>query len=119
MGLASSPMPEPDLSKRLGRSCPALVEPYARVEQPVGDIVEGGLVFGQEELLEHEPDPGGPQRRQLPVRKLGDIEAGHPNRSTARAVEGADEMQQRRLARPRRSDDGGQLTLVDGKADPA
>ena len=25
----------------------------------VGDVVEDGGVFGEEELLEHEPDPGG------------------------------------------------------------
>jgi hypothetical protein len=28
------------------------------VQQPVGDVVQHGLVLGEEELLEHEPDPG-------------------------------------------------------------
>ena len=34
------------------------------VEQSVGHVVQNGLVLGQEELLEDEPDPGGPQRRR-------------------------------------------------------
>ena len=41
------------------------------VEEAVGHVVEHALVFGQEELLEHEADPGGPQRGQLPVRTVG------------------------------------------------
>ena len=36
-------------------------------------------MLGQEELLEHEPDPGGPQRRHLPVAQLGHVQAGHPH----------------------------------------
>ena len=46
------------------------------VEEPVGHVVEDGLVLGQEELLEHEPDPGRPQRGQLPVAHGGHVEAG-------------------------------------------
>src|ERR1700678_1250723 len=32
------------------------------VEEAVGNIVKRALVLGQEELLEHEADPGSPQR---------------------------------------------------------
>ena len=37
-------------------------------------------MLGQEELLEHEADPGGPQRGQLAVGELLDVEAGDPTR---------------------------------------
>jgi len=37
------------------------------VEEAVGHVVEHALVLGQEELLEHEADPSGPQRGQLPI----------------------------------------------------
>ena len=40
------------------------------VEEPVGHVVEHALVLGQEELLEDEADPGGPQRGQLAVGEL-------------------------------------------------
>ena len=39
----------------------------AAVEQPVGDVVERRLATEQEERLEDEPDPPGPERRQLAV----------------------------------------------------
>ena len=42
-------------------------------QQPVGDVAQDGLVLGEEELLEHEPDPGGAQRRQLPVAQRRDV----------------------------------------------
>jgi hypothetical protein len=35
-------------------------------------------VLGQEELLEDEADPGGPQRGQLAVGQLLDVEVGDP-----------------------------------------
>ena len=60
----------------------------AGVEQPVGDVVERGLVLGQEELLEHEADPRGAQRGQLSVAKLGDVESGDPDRARAWADRG-------------------------------
>ena len=104
---------EADLSERLGCRVLAFVEPDARVEQPVGDIVECGLVLGQEELLEHESDACRSKRRQLPVRNLCDIEPGHTYGACARTVQGADQVEQRRLARPRGSDDGDKLTVAD------
>src|ERR1035441_3615107 len=38
---------------------------YPGIEPPVGDVVGGGGVLGEEELLEHEADPGGPQGGDL------------------------------------------------------
>ena len=76
------------------------------VEQPVGDVVERALVLGEEELLEDEADPGRPQRDELPVATAGDVEAGDADRARGRPVEGAHQVEQRRLARARRPDDG-------------
>ena len=75
-------------------------------------------MLGQEELLEHEADPGGPQRGQLPVGELGHVEAGDPHVAGAGPVQAAHQVQQGGLARPRRADDGDQLALGDGEGDP-
>ena len=88
------------------------------VEEPVGHVVEDALVLGQEELLEHEADPGGPQRGQLrseswatskPVIRTWP-ELGR-SRLPIRCNKGG-------LARPRRPHDADQLALGDGEGDP-
>ena len=66
----------------------------AGVEEAVGHVVEGALVLGQEELLEDEADPGGPQRGQLAVGEPLDVEAGDPHMAGAGPVQGAHQMQQ-------------------------
>ena len=86
------------------------------VEQAVGDVVEDRGVLGEEELLEHEPDPRRPQRGQLAVGELGDVEVGDTDRAARRTVERADDLQQRRLARTRWPDDGDQLAGQDLQA---
>ena len=87
------------------------------VEEAVGHVVEHALVLGQEELLEHEADPGGPQRGQLPVGEPLDVEAGDAHVAGGGPVQGAHQVQQGGLARPRRADDAHQLALGDGEAD--
>ncbi len=87
------------------------------VEEAVGHVVEHALVLGQEELLEHEADPGGPQGGQLPVREPGDVEAGDPHPTGAGPVQGAHQMQQGGLARPRWAHDAHQLAPGDGEGD--
>jgi hypothetical protein len=70
----------------------------AGVEESVGHVVERALVLGKEELLEDESDPGGPQRGQLAVGKPFDVEAGDPHQPRGGLVQGAHQMQERRLA---------------------
>ena len=55
--------PSPTRSSAARGGPPRSLRPDAAVEQPVGDVVERGLAAEQEELLEHEADPPGPQRR--------------------------------------------------------
>jgi len=47
------------------------------------------LVLGQEELLEHESDAGGPQGGQLAVGEPLDVEAGDAHMAGAGPVQGA------------------------------
>ena len=70
------------------------------VEEAVGHVVEDALVLGQEELLEHEADPGRSQRRELPVGQRGHVETGDRRTAGGRAVKGAHQMEEGRLARP-------------------
>ena len=88
------------------------------VEHPFGDILERALVLGEEELLEDKADSRRAQRRQLAVGQLGDVEPGNAHDPAAWPVERPDQMQQRRLARARRTDDGEQLAGADAEADP-
>ena len=87
--------------------------------RPSATLSRTRLVLGQEELLEDEADPRGPQRRQLTVCQCGDVEPRDQHPAGGRAVEGAHQMEEGRLTGPRRPDDGEQLPLVDGEADPA
>ena len=97
----------------------ALLEGDAGVEEPVGHVVQHRGVLGQEELLEDEPDPGGPQVGQLVVGHGGDVQPRDPYVAAGGPVEGSHQLQQGGLARPRRADDPDQLPLADGEVHPA
>ena len=93
----------------------ALLEGDAGVEEPVGDVVQHGGVLGQEELLEDEPDPGGPQVGHVLVGHRGHVEPGDPHPAAGGPVEGPHQLQQGGLARPRGADDPDQLPRADGE----
>ena len=59
----------------------------------------GQTLFGQEELLEHEPDAAGAEEGDLVVAEGGHVRPGHTHRTRGRPVKSAHEMQQRGLAR--------------------
>ena len=105
----AGPVLQADPLERGGRQAAPPGPRHARVQQPVGHVGQHGLVLGQEELLEHEADPGRPQRGHLPVGHLGHVQAGHPHRPAAWPVQGAHQVQQRALARPGRADHRGQF----------
>src|SRR3712207_4834593 len=52
---------------------PPVPRPYARVQQSVGDVVEGRHPGREEELLEHETDPVGAQCGQLSIGQVPDV----------------------------------------------
>ena len=112
------PVPEPDPLQRGRREPAPLVAANAGVQQPVGDVGQHGLVLGEEELLEHEPDPGRPQRGQFPVGHRRRVQAGDAHRSCGGLVQGADQVQQRGLARPGRAGHRHQLPGGHRKAHP-
>ena len=97
----------------------ALREGDAGVEEPVGDVVQHGGVLGQEELLEDEPDPGGPQVGHVLVGHRCHVQPGDPYPAAGGPVEGSHQLQQGGLARPRRADDPDQLPLADREIHPA
>ena len=73
-------------------------------------------MLGEEELLEHEPDPARAQRRQLPVRQARHVQTGDLHRAGAGPVQAAHHVQQRGLARPRRAHHRHQLPRRHGQA---
>src|SRR6185437_12261521 len=87
--------------------------------QAVGDVVQDGYARGQVELLEHEADPLGAQRRQPPVGEPGHVVPVDAYRPRRRPVERAHEVQQGRLSRARRADDADQFAVVDAQVDVA
>ena len=98
-------------------SSPAFALRHPCVQQPVSDVVQDGRVFGEEELLEHEADPAATKPRQFPIAQQRDVHAGDAHRATRRAIQRADQMQQRRLARTRRADDADKFACADAEAD--
>lgn len=68
-------MAEANASERLARPCPALLDRQARVQQPARDVVDRRQAVEQVELLEDEPDPLRPHRRQVIVGGGDDVEA--------------------------------------------
>jgi hypothetical protein len=77
----------------------------SRIKEPVSHVVKDALVFGQEKLLEHEANPPRPQRRQFPVRELGNVVARNADGAARGAVQSTDQVQKCCLARARRPDD--------------
>ena len=73
-------------------------------------------MLGEEELLEHEPDPGRAQRRQLAVRQARHVQARDLHRAGGGPVQAAHHVQQRGLARPRRAHHRHQLPRGHGQA---
>jgi hypothetical protein len=75
-------------------------------------------VLGEEELLENEADPGRPQRGQLAIGELVDVEAADRDSPCVGPLQRPDDMQERGLARPGGPDDRHQLAPPDGKGHP-
>ena len=91
----------------------ALARRDAPIQQAVGHVVEGRHSLEQEELLEDETDELRSHRRQLLVRHRRRLDSGQTKHTARRPIEGADDVQQRRLTRAGRPDDRGEFTGID------
>ena len=115
VGRACGRSRQADQLERVESLLAALFERDAGVEEPVGDVVQHGGVLGQEELLEDEPDPGGPQVGHVLVGHRCHVQPGDPHAAAGGPVEGSHQLQQGGLARPRGADDPDQLPLANGE----
>ncbi|MBD0739042.1 hypothetical protein BGM09_06335 [Streptomyces sp. CBMA29] len=90
----------------------------ARIEQPVGHVVERGDAVGQVELLEHEPDP---VRAHGGKGAVGEVVHVHPfdgDRARGGPVEGPDQVEEGRFAGAAGADERDQFALPHGQAHP-
>ena len=117
-GLEFRALGEADPFERLIRAPVPLGGGDAGVEQPVGDVLPHRGRFGQEELLEDEPDLPRPQQRQLAVAQPRRVDPTDPDHATAGPLQRPDDVHERGLARPGGADDRHQLARPDGKGHP-
>jgi hypothetical protein len=86
-------MGQPDPVQGLQRQKPPRAAAHPGIHQPVGHVAQHGLVLGEEELLEHEPDPGRSQPGQFPVGHPRHVNPGDAHRPGSRLVQGAHQVQ--------------------------
>src|SRR5690606_18085435 len=75
------------------------------------NVLAGGETRDQIVELEYEADVAAPVRRQLALRGAGKLPAPEVQPAVGRAVEPAEDVEQRRLAASRRSEQHDQLAL--------
>src|SRR5262249_36338218 len=81
------------------------------------DVLDGRERRDEVELLEHEAERPQPQPGQLVVGQVGEVAPLEEHLAVGRAVERAEELQQRRLARPPRSFEGDDAAGGDRQVD--
>ena len=86
---------------------------HAGVDERQLDVVQRRRARQQVERLEHEPNLFVPDARQLVVVHLADLLAVQQVAALARRVQTADQVHQRRLARPGRPHDGDIFAALD------
>ena len=111
-------VPEPDPFERLSGGRPPLGRPGRRGRAGRRRRCRARLALHQEELLEHEADPPRAKADSWRSDSPADVLAGDPHRPLRRPVEGADQVQQRGLARAGRADDGDQLPSSTRRSTP-
>ena len=109
------PVRQPDPGQCLHGEPTALAARHPRVQQAGRDVLRGGKTLDEMELLEDEAKHAAAQRRQLPVGQPGDILAADLHGPARRPVQGAHDVEQGRLSRPGRPDDGDELAALDGQ----
>jgi hypothetical protein len=112
---------EPDAFEELGDAGLPLGRRHATERQRQADGFGRAKIRGQRAavVLLDDPDPIAPVRVALPVGRVGEVAAEHGQSPGRRSIEAGDQPQQRRLARPGRPDDRGNLADVDPDIEPA
>ncbi len=96
----------PDPLEGGDRPAPALALGHALVHPAEHHVLERRAMRQQMERLEHEAEPLGAQPRPFALGQARHVAPVELVDAGARTVEQAEHVEQRRLARPRRSDDG-------------
>jgi hypothetical protein len=108
---------EPELAEqRLGAGAP-LGAAHAGVDRGHFDVAHGARVGDQVIALEHETECFAAQARELVAAERRHILSHEAVAAAGRAVEAAEDVHQRRLARARRAHDGDELPRVDRQVD--
>ena len=107
----ASPRREPN--GREGLPCQATSAGHARVQQAVGNVLHRAEPLDEVELLEHEADAPAADRGQAGV-AAADVDRRRWDGAARRALQGADDVHQRRLARAGRADDHDELAARPG-----
>src|SRR5260221_2306700 len=89
------------------------------VEKRQLHVAPRGELGGQLELLEDEPDAAVADVRKLRLAEPADVLAGEPVAAGGWSVEAAEDVHQRRLARPRRAHDREELASADQQREVA
>ena len=111
------PVGQPDPGQRLHRPLPALGLVHPGVAQRQLDVAPGRHRGQQVELLEDEPDLLVADLGQLGLAHLRDVGAVQLVVPAGRVVQAAEDVHQRRLARPRRPHDRDVVTRLDVQRD--
>jgi hypothetical protein len=113
------PVAEPDLVEGLAGPVHPLAAPHAPVQQGRGDVLQRAGPAEQVEPLEHEPDGRVAQLGAAVVGQLRGVAPGQLVAARVGPVQQAEQVEQRRLARPGGADDGGPLAALDVQVDVA
>ena len=92
---------------------------HSGVDEPEPDVLRRVEAVDEVEALEHEPDVMAAQPAQLGVVETADVLTCDPHDAGGRAVEGPDQVKQRRLPGAGGAHHGHELTRRDGEVDVA
>ena len=111
-------VPEAHLPQRLGGTAAALSARHARDGQGQFDVGEDGLVRDEVIALEHEADGVVAVGVPVPVGVAAGGDAVDDELAVVVAVEAADDVEQRGLARAAGAEDGDEFAVAQVEADP-
>jgi len=113
--VSGAPVSEVDARKEVRGPFPGVGSPVEKARQL--DVLPHGQVGQEVEELEDDADVPPPVERALPVGQGGDVAAADPDRSGRGRVDSRDEVEERRLAASRGSDDREELAGGNGQVD--